>query len=81
MLKKVQAVNVNDDSTYLDITEAVVENEKAENEPVEEHKLEEVGEPEPSPKPKAKAKRVSKPEEIENTETVIDTEIEPEAPP
>jgi hypothetical protein len=36
MPQKVKLVNVNDDSTYADITEAVVENEKAESEPVEE---------------------------------------------
>ncbi len=35
MLKKVKVANVNDDSTFADITEPVVENEKAENEPAE----------------------------------------------
>ena len=57
---------MNDDSTYADITEAVVENEKAENEPVEENKPEEVSEPESPPKPKAKDNIVSKQKEIEN---------------
>ena len=57
MPRKVKVVNIHDDSTYGDITEAVVENEKAENETNEENKTEEVGEPEP-PKPKARAKRV-----------------------
>ena len=32
MPRKVKVVNIHDDSTYGDITEAVVENEKAENE-------------------------------------------------
>ena len=74
MPKKVKFVNVNDDSTYADITEAVVENEKAENEPVEENKPAEVSEPEPPPKPKAKAKRVSKPKALEKTDTVVDVD-------
>ncbi len=60
MPKQVKVVNVTDDSTYVDITEAVVENEKAENEPVEENTPEEV-----SAQTKAKAERVSKPEEID----------------
>ena len=33
MPKKIKIVNVNDDATYTDITDAVVENEKEENEP------------------------------------------------
>ena len=82
MPKKVKVVSVNDDTTYGEITEAVIENESVENEPVEEVKAEEVGEPEP-PKPKARAKRVSKPKVVEQAETVldVDTEIEPETPP
>ncbi len=60
MPRKVKIANLHDDSTYGDITEAVVENEKAEN---EEDKTEEVGEPEPS-KPKARAKRVSEPKRL-----------------
>ena len=78
MVKKVKVVNVNDDATYNDITEAVVENESEqveESTPVEESAPVEM-EPEP-PKPKARAKRVSKPKVLERT----DTEIEPEAPP
>ena len=74
MTRKIKVVNVNDDCTYADITEAVVENEKAENEPVEANKPEEVSEPEPPPKPKAKAKRVSKPKALERTDTIVDVD-------
>ena len=79
MTKKVKVVSVNDDTTYADIAEAVIETESVENEPVEEVKTEEVREPEP-PKPKARAKRVSKPKVLEQAETVVDvdTTIEPE---
>jgi hypothetical protein len=79
MPKKVKVVNVNDDTTYADIAEAVVENESDENENIEEVNTVEVNEPEP-PKPKARAKRVSKPKALARTETVLDadTEIEPE---
>ena len=73
MPKQIKIVNVNDDSTYTDITDAVVENEKEENEPEETPQTEEVVEPE-QPKPKARAKRVPKPK-------VAETEIEPETPP
>ena len=59
MPRKVKIINTHDDSSYNDITDAVVENEKAEDEPTEETKTEEVGEPEPQPKAKARAKRVS----------------------
>ena len=76
MPKKIKTVNVNDDSTYTDITDAVVENELEENEPDETPQTEEVVEPE-QPKPKARAKRVAKPKVLERT----DTEIEPETPP
>ncbi len=78
MPRKIKVVNIHDDSTYGDISNAVVENEKAEDEPIEEHKPEEVGEPEP-PKPKARAKR-AKPKALERTDTVVDvdTAIEPE---
>ena len=75
MPRKVKVVNINDDSTYGDVAEAIVENEKAENETAEESKTEEVAEPEP-PKPKARAKRVPKPKAV-----VGDTAIEPEAAP
>ncbi len=79
MPRTVKFVNINDDSTYWDITTAVVENENIENEPVEETETEEVGEPEP-PKPNARAIRVSKPKALENPDTVadVDTAIEPE---
>ena len=79
MPRKVKVVNIHDDSTYGDITEAVAENEKIAKETNEETKTEEVGEPEP-PKPKARAKRVSKPKAIERTDTIVDvdTAIEPE---
>ncbi len=60
------------------MTEAVVENE---SETVEENTTEKVSEPEPQPKPKARAKRVSKPEALARTETAVDTEIVPPAPP
>ncbi len=60
MPRKVKVVNIHDDSSYADITDAVVENKKAENEPTDETKTEQVCEPEP-PKPKARAKRVPKP--------------------
>ena len=76
MTKKVKVVSVNDDTTYADIAEAVIETERVENEPDEEVKTEEVREPEP-PKPKARAKRVSKPKVVEQVETV-DATIEPE---
>ncbi len=42
MSRKVKVVNINDDSAYGDVAEAVVENEKAENEPAVESKTEEV---------------------------------------
>ena len=84
MPKKAKVVSVNDDTTYNDITEAVVENESEtvenEIETVEESTPEIVNEPEPL-KPKARAKRVSKPKVLERTETVDDVEAEPETPP
>ncbi len=36
MPRKVKVVNINDDSTYGDVAEEIVEYEKAENEPSEE---------------------------------------------
>ena len=80
MPREIQVVSVNDDTTYADITEAVIENGNIENEPVEENEPEEVSEPEPVPKPKARAKRVSKPKALERIDTIVDvdTEIEPE---
>ena len=45
MPRKLTVVNINDDSTYGEVAEAIVENEKAENEPDEETKTEEVVDP------------------------------------
>lgn len=70
MPKKVKVVNVNDDATYNDMTEAVVENEIETVESTPEI----VNKPEP-PAPKARAKRVPKPK------AVADPVIEPETPP
>ena len=71
MPRKVKVVEINDNTTYGDITEAVVETEKAETQVSEERQPEAVSEPEP-PKPKAKAKRVSKPKlVIERPDTVV----------
>ncbi len=72
MPRKVKLVKINDDSTYGDVAEAIVENELAENEAPEETETQEV---EP-PKPKARAKRVPKPKAV-----VDDTAIEPEPAP
>ena len=72
MTRKARIVNINDDSTYGEVAEAIVENELAENEPPIETKTPEV---EP-PKPKARAKRVPKPKAV-----VDDTAIEPEPTP
>ncbi len=60
MPRKAKVVNMIDDSTYGEVAEAIVENEKAEIEPSAESKTEEVVEPE-QPKPKARAKRIPKP--------------------
>ena len=79
MPKQIKIVNVNDDSTYTDITDAVVENEKEENEPEETPQTEEVVEPE-QPKPKARAKRVAKPKVIAETEVVEETPPEAVVP-
>ena len=72
MPRKVKVVNINDDSTYGDVAEAIVENELAENEAPEETEAP-VVEP---PKPKARAKRVPKPKAVAD-----DTAIEPEPVP
>ena len=72
MPRKVKVVNINEDSSYGDVAEAIQENEKAENEAPEETETPEV---EP-PKPKARAKRVSKPKAV-----VDDTAVEPEPAP
>ena len=58
MPKQVKVVNVNDDSTYADITEAVVEQETVENEIVEPEPTQPLEVSEPQPKAKARAKRV-----------------------
>ena len=72
MPRKVKVLNINDDSTYGDVAEAIVENELAENEASEETEAQTV---EP-PKPKARAKRVPKPKAVAD-----DTAIEPEPVP
>ena len=64
-----KVVNINDDSTYGDVAEAIVENELAENEAPETQEVE-------PPKPKARAKRVPKPKAVAD-----DTAIEPEPVP
>ena len=69
MPRKVKVVNINEDSTYCDVAEAIVENEVAENEAPEETETPEV---QPT-KPKARAKRTPKPKAV-----VDDTAIEPE---
>ena len=72
MTRKVKVVNINEDSTYCDVAEAIVENEVAENQETPEETDTQTVEPEP-PKPKARAKRVPKPKVV-----VDDTAIEPE---
>ena len=72
MPRKVKLVNINEDSSYGDVAEAIVENEKAETQAPEEAETQEV---EP-PKPKARAKRVPKPKAV-----VDDTAVEPEPAP
>ena len=75
MPRKVKVVNINENSTYGEVAEAIVENDRVENEPPEESKTEEVISPEP-PKPKARAKRVAKPKAV-----VEDIVVEPEPAP
>ena len=75
MPRKARVVNINEDSTYGDVAEAIVENEVAENQETPEETETQVVEPEP-PKPKARAKRVPKPKAV-----VDDTAIEPEPAP
>jgi hypothetical protein len=77
MPRKVKVVNINEESSYGDVAEAIVENEKAESQPSEETQTEEV-EPEP-PKPKARAKRVPKPKAVVD-DVPIEIEPEPVAP-
>ncbi len=80
MPRKVKVVKVNDDATYADITDTVIENEAAENETDETQPTEEVVEPEPQPVAKARATRVSKLKPLERTDTVVavDTAMGPE---
>ena len=85
MPRKVKVVNINDDSTYGDVAEAIVENELAENEASEETETQ-VVEPEPPepPKPKARAKRVPKPkaavDKISNDPEPTPEEVAPPKP-
>ena len=72
MPRKTRVVNINDDSTYGEVAEAMLENELAESQEGEQTETPEV---EP-PKPKARAKRVPKPKAV-----VDDTAIEPESAP
>ena len=72
MPRKAKIVNINEESTYGDVAEAIVENEVAENQETPEETETQTVEPEP-PKPKARAKRVPKPKAV-----VDDTAIEPE---
>ena len=75
MPRKVKVVNINEESSYGDVAEAIVENEKAENEETEQTENQEV---EP-PKPKARAKRVPKPKAVVD-DVPIEIEPEPVAP-
>ncbi len=73
MPTKVKVININENSTYGDVAEAIQEHEKEENEPSEETNAE-VVEPEPI-KPKARAKRVPTPKAVVDD---VASEIEPE---
>ncbi len=75
MPRKVRLTNINDDSTYGDVAEAIVENEAAESQETEQGETPEV---EP-PKPKARAKRVPKPKAVVD-DVPIEIEPEPVAP-
>ena len=72
MPRKVKVVNINDDSTYGEFAEAIVENEAAETQEAQQTETQEA---EP-PKPKARAKRVPKPKAA-----VDKIAIEPEPTP
>ena len=72
MPRKVKVVNINDDSTYGEVAEAMLQNELAETQEGEQTETPEVQ----PPKPKARAKRVPKPKAV-----VDDTTIEPESAP
>ena len=73
-------MNVDENTTYTDITDGLVADESPETEPVENPLTENEPEPEPEPKPKpkARAKRVSKPKAVESFEIVPSGEAEPE---
>ena len=73
MPRKVKVVNIDEQSTYGDVAEAIVESDRAENEPPEQIKGEV---PEP-PKPKARAKRVAKPKAVVE-DIVVESEPAPE---
>ena len=75
MPRKVKVVNINENPTYGDVSEAIQENDRVENEPPKESNVEEVKDPEP-PKPKARAKRAPK-----LLAVVDNTLIEPEPAP
>ena len=72
MPRKVKVVNIDEQSTYGDVAEAIVMNDRIQNETPEQIKGED---PEP-PKPKARAKRVAKPKAV-----VEDIVVEPEPAP
>ena len=75
MPRKAKVMPINEDSTYGDVAEAIVENEKAESQETEPNEAP-VVEP---PKPKARAKRVSKPKAVVADVAVdVDTPVEVE---
>ena len=74
MPRKAKVVNIDDDSTYGDVAEAIAENEKVETQEPEETETPEV---EPPKNLKARAKRVPKPKAVVE-ETVIEPEPIPE---
>ena len=77
MPRKAKVMPINEDSTYGDVAEAIVENEKAESQETEPNEAP-VVEP---PKPKARAKRVSKPKVVVADAAVdVDTPVEVETP-
>ena len=70
-----KALNINENSTYGDVAEAIVENDRTENETSKEEQGEPIIPPESS-KPKARAKRVAKPKAVAE-----DAAVEPEPAP
>ena len=75
MPRKVKVVNIDEQSTYGDVAEAIVENARAENETVKEEQGDPIIPLELS-KPKARAKRVAKPKAVAE-----DVAVEPEPAP